>query len=722
MAVQPRQPLSPGMKDPRPHPGQSRQQPPQEPAVVTQHGYQDLEIPDAPPLAESEDGGNSPDLKHDNDIKSASSSPPATPTEPPSLDLATPTPSQSASPTRECDHYEKYLMNYETTEKNVYTPVNDADDAPINDNKTLNSLLPADNSVDSKTSDNSKQLLLMRSVIQTQFDLEILLKHRELRGIDDEIAKIHVMMLQIKRLCQNPKQAIASHEPPEFAEFYAHYLETKKPSTQKYSSTDPSTSHVALGNSALYPPKILRSSSFSTSHLDAQSKPHTRQQAIQLSQNNPPHKPKCIIRRNDGVLVKLVCPKCLRENFGSAQGFINHCRISHSLEYTTHDAAAIVCGVEVEEQDGIGLEAQQRNSEIPPIPESTQAAPVKSSAAITPPETPAPAVEAPAVRKKLPFTPCTANAVNTKNLSFLVKKRRMDQDIDVNDLALKSVEKFAKGHLLEEEEEEEDTEELGDEATPFERALAEAKKLKLDVDEIRRTAPGPSAASGSTNKSGGRKKRGGARNRRASTNRVSTSGTPAAPRVQAPPPVLPPLMTRSMSASSASSPATPTPGTVGGKYRPGFAPSHWSHIGNKEDVPGKTLPGQPSTPSATPVSQQRQMSNTPTVTRSKSKSGDVGRSSTMRKSSAGSAVSLDDEEVDEDDDDEDVPSSEDDDMEEDDEEMEDDDDTVMKNTKAVNHFRTPQRSTGKTLPGSRSGQSATPVDSLKKFIPLSRFF
>lgn len=714
--------MSPGLKDPRPHPGQSQQQSPQEPAVC----YPDLEISDAPPLVESEDGGNSPDLKHDNDIKSASSSPPATPTEPPSLDLATPTPSQSASPTRECDHYEKYLMNYETTEKNVYTPVNDGDDAPINDNKTLNSLLSAGNSIESKTSDNSRQLLLMRSVIQTQFDLEILLKHRELRGIDDEIAKIHVMMLQIKRLCQNPKRAIASHEPPEFAEFYAHYLETKKPSTQKYASTDPSTSHVSVGNSVLYPPKILRSSSFSTSHLDAQSKPHTRQQTIQLSQNNPPHKPKCIIRRNDGVLVKLVCPKCLRENFGSAQGFINHCRISHSLEYTTHDAAAIVCGVEVEEQDGIGLEAQQRNSEITPIPESVQAAPVKSSAAITPPETAAPVAEVPAVGKKLPFMPCTANAVNTKNLSFLVKKRRMGQDIDVHGLALKSVEKFAKGHLLEEEEEEEDTEKLGDEATPFERALAEAKKLKLDVDEIRRTAPDPSAASGSTSKSGGRKKRGGARNRRAS-NRVSSTGAPAGPRVQAAPPVLPPLMTRSMSASSVSSPATPTPGTVGGKYRPGFAPSHWSHLGKKEDVLGKTLPGQPSTPATTPVSQQKRVPSIPTMTRSKSKAGDaphhtVGSRSTMRTSSAGSGASFDDEEVDEGDGNEEVPSSEDDDMEEDDEEIEEDEDTVMENTKGVHHFRTPQRSTGKTLPGSRSGQPATPVDSLKKFIPLSRFF
>jgi len=43
------------------------------------------------------------------------------------------------------------------------------------------------------------------------------------------------------------------------------------------------------------------------------------------------------------------CRDCQRSNFSSAQGFINHCRIAHQREYSSHDAAAFDCGVVIDE-------------------------------------------------------------------------------------------------------------------------------------------------------------------------------------------------------------------------------------------------------------------------------------------------------------------------------------------------------------------------------------
>lgn len=728
MAAQTRQPpVNPGLK------ALQQQHPVQHESAhaLFEHTHHD-ELPDAPLLQGNPESASTKKLSDDG-MNSASSSPPATPSVPPSLDLATPTPSQTASPARCEDQYEKHLMNYET-EKNVYTPMNN--DTPSNaDHDNISAKL----SIDAKM---SSTLGRIQSIIQTQFDLEILLKHRELRVIDDEIAKIHVMMLQIKRSCENPKQAIASHEPPEFAEFYAQYLDPKS-----FSRTQPLPSnHYATrsrhnsfnhNNSSLYPPKILRSTSFSSTlspHVETPSKPQTRQQQLQLA---PQQKIQCVIRRNDGVLVRLVCPKCQRENFGSAQGFINHCRISHALEFTTHDSAAIVCGVEAEEQDEIGLEAQKLNAE-------------KSAKGVTPVDpsateeitltTPAP-IKVPAVAPQQ-FA-CGPDAL-TKNLSLFVKKRRIgQQDIDVDELAKKSIEKFAKGHLLDEEEEEEDTlEELGDEATPFERALAEAKKLKLDVDEIRRTAHAPSTASSSNGKPG-RKKRGTARGRRGSSRVSSASAT--LQRSQFAPVATPPAITRSVSASTPSSTVSSISTTIGsatagGKYRPGFAPSHWSHLGGKgnESVPGKTLPGQQQSETLPTLLQQRQLprSASPKVTRSKTrkteqetkteKSTTVSTRNTVKRKSyeVEDEDDINSSQLDEEDDDEDD--------EEDDETDGQDSDrytfTKKSGTNTSSQYnRSHQRSTGKTLPGSRTASGVTSsgttaVDSLQKFIPLSRFF
>ncbi|KAK9340066.1 hypothetical protein V1521DRAFT_425767 [Lipomyces starkeyi] len=194
-------------------------------------------------------------------------------------------------------------------------------------------------------------------VIRRQFDLEILLKHRELSCIEDEIAKVHIMMVQLRR-CAG-KTVNDQDEPDDFAKHYAQYLlpdrrysEGARP--DQYKSPDgvspTSTGPDSLDATGMQP----RSRSIPTSnrmHLPQYSATGT------VGGNPPPEG--CIYRRPDGILVRLVCKDCSRITFGSAQGFINHCRISHGREFTSHDNAAQCCGEELNEsdQDDIGLGA-----------------------------------------------------------------------------------------------------------------------------------------------------------------------------------------------------------------------------------------------------------------------------------------------------------------------------------------------------------------------------
>ena len=58
--------------------------------------------------------------------------------------------------------------------------------------------------------------------------------------------------------------------------------------------------------------------------------------------------PTLLKRKSDGAMVRLKCVDCGRSDFGSPQGFINHCRIQHQRSYSSHDAAAEEAGERVE--------------------------------------------------------------------------------------------------------------------------------------------------------------------------------------------------------------------------------------------------------------------------------------------------------------------------------------------------------------------------------------
>ena len=232
----------------------------------------------------------------------------------------------------------------------------------------------------------------LRTTLSTQLDLEILLKHNELRFIDQEMAKCQIGLEQLRRCAEIPYPGSSSsllsplvsagsgkallspnntqpmspapwgvRDGP-YTSHYAKWLlpdprfdggistefpesSHLHPSISSLSSTERSSSIAAGGGGKTRPSRT----STSTIKPFLQSLPTT-------TGGYPPARaalggPMIVRRKSDNVLVKLVCLDCRRENFSSAQGFINHCRISHNRNFASHDAAASAAGEPVDQSD-----------------------------------------------------------------------------------------------------------------------------------------------------------------------------------------------------------------------------------------------------------------------------------------------------------------------------------------------------------------------------------
>ena len=276
--------------------------------------------------------------------------------------------------------------------------------APGSDLSIPNSSLPT--GVNSHTTDSSAierthsktprtvSSRALREKIESQFNLEILLKHRELRLIEQELAKCSVSLEQLRR-CQiipYPLQAFdvtnnerisdgmglkensAPHAPtwgstsdpytrhyrrwllpdPAFDDHVVEHL--PMPSAVNGNATERATRGGMTGSKALgTSSRSQRASIISDSKA--------------LSQGYADHKeekgPMIVPRKLNGQvsMVKLVCLDCRRSNFNSTQGFINHCRIAHSRQFASHDAAIEASGeeigTEVEVAGGSGPQATQ---------------------------------------------------------------------------------------------------------------------------------------------------------------------------------------------------------------------------------------------------------------------------------------------------------------------------------------------------------------------------
>lgn len=219
--------------------------------------------------------------------------------------------------------------------------------------------------------------------IRHQFGLEILLKHDELRLINQELAKCQIALEQLRRchlipyptscptpdqmlnvsagkgpaLQRRPGEPIPRWAPPfgvvegPYARHYAKWL-IPDPSFDGVQPEWQFTPEAARARASFAEGRTTRNSFAEPSSLKGRPMRGTAGQKLQsLSSGYPQPKEKagpCILKRADGKTVKLVCIDCNRENFSSTQGFINHCRIAHKRDFKSHEEAAVQSGHPIE--------------------------------------------------------------------------------------------------------------------------------------------------------------------------------------------------------------------------------------------------------------------------------------------------------------------------------------------------------------------------------------
>jgi len=228
----------------------------------------------------------------------------------------------------------------------------------------------------------------LRTTIESQFSLEILLKHKELRLIDQELARCQIALEQFRRCQVIPYPALSStldqmqavtagsgaiydntapHASPwgiTNGPYSRHYKRWLMPDpTFDNSIEDQASTSISVGNSVSQ--RSMRGSTaektpYATAHRSQRGSINARLKALPHGYPEPKEEkgPMVVKRSSDGHMVKLVCLDCRRSNFNSAQGFINHCRIAHSRQFLSHDAAIEASGEELDvEVDGGGGEA-----------------------------------------------------------------------------------------------------------------------------------------------------------------------------------------------------------------------------------------------------------------------------------------------------------------------------------------------------------------------------
>ncbi|KAL9067093.1 MAG: hypothetical protein Q9157_006915 [Trypethelium eluteriae] len=248
----------------------------------------------------------------------------------------------------------------------------------------------------------------LSETIQIIINQEILLKHRELRLIEQELAKCQISLEQIRRCqlipypgSQRITEAVSSGTGPAVEphsgftrpQYAAPWGVTDGPYARHYSKwLIPNTNFDSVSQQQLqaynqsFAPgaegRSLRGGQTADPRQSIGGKGRLSRistggnfQSLPADYPTPKEKagPLIIKRASDGQLVKLVCTDCHRGNFSSAQGFLNHCRIAHHRDYKSHDAAAIACGQPVDPNEvSTPMETQQPSSATAPPSSNSQ--------------------------------------------------------------------------------------------------------------------------------------------------------------------------------------------------------------------------------------------------------------------------------------------------------------------------------------------------------------
>ncbi|KAM5479590.1 hypothetical protein McanCB56680_005518 [Microsporum canis] len=220
----------------------------------------------------------------------------------------------------------------------------------------------------------------LRQTLESQLSLEVLLKHDELRMIEQEMAKCQVALEQLRRCGEipypgsgltGPLAAVSNGTGPAVmprsnprppaspspwgannGAYTRHYARWLLPDPRFDGGEADMVPSSGAGKSPL-DGRTTRAAWADATTASSRSQRGAAGAKLQaLSSGYPPPKdkvgPMIIKRKSDGQLVKLVCLDCRRDNFSSTQGFINHCRIAHNRSFASHDAAAAASGEPVE--------------------------------------------------------------------------------------------------------------------------------------------------------------------------------------------------------------------------------------------------------------------------------------------------------------------------------------------------------------------------------------
>ena len=277
----------------------------------------------------------------------------------------------------------------------------------------------------------------LRETLEAQLSLEVLLKHNELRLIDQEIAKSQIALEQLRRCSEipYPGSQVAGVStslsngtgmavcPPgngpvplspapwgvtdgPYSRHYAKWL-LPDPRFDGGHLEDASSPWSAapmpgMAASAGFPNvegRSTRGNPGDSGALPSNTRPQrgsagSKLQALPNGYAAPKERagPMIIRRKLDGVFVKLVCLDCRRDNFSSTQGFINHCRIAHNRNFASHDAAAVASGEPVELDEAgavVGGSKTETSSGPPPAAPGYVHPLVRSAHVIEPSQTPA---------------------------------------------------------------------------------------------------------------------------------------------------------------------------------------------------------------------------------------------------------------------------------------------------------------------------------------------
>jgi len=226
-------------------------------------------------------------------------------------------------------------------------------------------------------------LTALQQAMEAQINYEILLKHNELRLIEQELAKCQTALEQLRRCSLIPYpgfdglsenismgtgpslQPSSGHfEPPLAAPwgvtdgpYTRHYAKWLISDVRFDSASEPTLAQQAHGFFGTGEGRATRGSfaDYASTSRGRTSRTSTGMLKLTPLGETPAPAPKIDPllhkRSTDGQWVRLYCAKCGHSNFSNTQGFLNHCRIKHGEIYKSHDQAAIACGVPVDSNE-----------------------------------------------------------------------------------------------------------------------------------------------------------------------------------------------------------------------------------------------------------------------------------------------------------------------------------------------------------------------------------